>query len=48
MLRANAEAAQRLGLYGAPSFTTEDGELFWGDDRLENALDRAAGLAPTP
>lgn len=47
-LRANTEAAQRLGLYGAPSFTTEDGELFWGDDRLEDALDWAAGRAPIP
>jgi len=37
-LRAQTEAAQRLGLFGAPSFTTEDGELFWGNDRLEAAL----------
>jgi len=33
-----AEAASR-GLFGAPSFVTEAGELFWGDDRLEQALD---------
>ena len=32
------EEAQRLGLFGAPSFTTADGELFWGNDRLEQAL----------
>ncbi|MEM7545359.1 MAG: 2-hydroxychromene-2-carboxylate isomerase [Pseudomonadota bacterium] len=32
-----ADAAAR-GLFGAPSFTREDGELFWGDDRLEDAL----------
>jgi len=31
-------AAQRLGVFGAPSFTTADGELFWGNDRLEQAL----------
>jgi len=37
-LRAQTEAAQRLGIYGAPSFTTADGELFWGNDRLERAL----------
>ncbi len=42
-LRANTEEAQRLGLYGAPSFVTRDGELFWGNDRLEDALDWAAG-----
>lgn len=35
-----AEAASR-GIFGAPSFVTEDGELFWGDDRLEQALDWA-------
>jgi 2-hydroxychromene-2-carboxylate isomerase len=37
-LREESEAAQRLGLFGAPSFVTEDGELFWGNDRLEAAL----------
>src|SRR5262249_5117289 len=37
-LRAQTEEAQRLGLFGAPSFTTNDGELFWGNDRLEQAL----------
>ncbi len=37
-LRAQTEAAQQLGLFGAPSFTTADGELFWGNDRLEPAL----------
>lgn len=37
-LRATNEEAVSLGLFGAPSFTTEDGELFWGNDRLEDAL----------
>ena len=37
-LRAQTEEAQRLGLFGAPSFTTPDGELFWGNDRLEAAV----------
>jgi 2-hydroxychromene-2-carboxylate isomerase len=37
-LRVQTEEAQRLGLYGAPSFSTADGELFWGNDRLEQAL----------
>lgn len=37
-LRGNTEEAQARGIFGAPSFTTESGELFWGDDRLEDAL----------
>ena len=37
-LRANTGEAQRLGIFGAPSFVTADGELFWGNDRLEQAL----------
>ena len=37
-LRTRGEEAQALGIFGAPSFITEDGELFWGDDRLEQAL----------
>jgi 2-hydroxychromene-2-carboxylate isomerase len=38
-LRAQTEQAQQLGIFGAPSFVTADGELFWGNDRLEAALD---------
>jgi 2-hydroxychromene-2-carboxylate isomerase len=37
-LRAQTEEAQRLGIFGAPTFVTADGELFWGNDRLEAAL----------
>jgi 2-hydroxychromene-2-carboxylate isomerase len=37
-LRANTEEAQRLGIFGAPTFVLEDGEMFWGNDRLEQAL----------
>ena len=37
-LRRQTNEAQGLGIFGAPSFTTEDGELFWGNDRLERAL----------
>ena len=40
-LRMENEAAKRAGLFGAPSITTEDGELFWGNDRLDMALDWA-------
>lgn len=44
-LRRETDEAIRLGLFGAPSFVTADGELFWGNDRLEAALDWAAGRA---
>jgi 2-hydroxychromene-2-carboxylate isomerase len=37
-LRAETEAAEALGIFGAPSFVTADNELFWGNDRLERAL----------
>ena len=40
-LRRETEHAADLGIFGAPSFFTEDGELFWGNDRLEDALDWA-------
>ena len=42
-LRAQTEEAQHLGIFGAPSFTTPDGELFWGADRLDDAVDWVAG-----
>jgi 2-hydroxychromene-2-carboxylate isomerase len=37
-LRADTAQAQELDIFGAPSFRTADGELFWGNDRLETAL----------
>ena len=36
-LRSQTEEAGQLGIFGAPSFTV-GGELFWGQDRLEQAL----------
>lgn len=36
-LRSQTERAPELGLFGAPSFRVGD-ELFWGNDRLEDAL----------
>ncbi|MDX3809121.1 DsbA family protein [Bosea thiooxidans] len=40
-LRAEIEYAKSIGIFGAPFFVTGDSELFWGDDRLEEALDWA-------
>lgn len=37
-LRTETEQAAGLGIFGAPSFVTPDGELFWGNDRLEAAF----------
>ncbi|WP_134498579.1 2-hydroxychromene-2-carboxylate isomerase [Microvirga pakistanensis] len=42
--RLNDEALSR-GVFGAPSFFAEDGEMFWGNDRLEQALDWAVTQA---
>ena len=41
-LRDQTDEAKRLCIFGAPSFVVE-GELFWGNDRLENALAWGAG-----
>ena len=43
LLRERTERAVELGIFGAPSFVV-GGELFWGDDRLEDALAWAAGV----
>lgn len=40
-LREETALAAGLGMFGAPCFVTGDGELFWGNDRLEDALDWA-------
>ena len=41
-LVAETDAAKQLGIFGSPTFTIGR-ELFWGDDRLEDALAFAAG-----
>ena len=41
-LKSECARAVELGVFGAPSLVTDDGELFWGDDRLEQGLDWAA------
>ena len=46
-LRAASEEALTKGLFGAPSFVTDDGELFWGHDRMDAALDWAVRHAQT-
>ncbi|PTS89755.1 MULTISPECIES: 2-hydroxychromene-2-carboxylate isomerase [unclassified Caulobacter] len=40
-LKQHVAQARDQGVFGAPSFVTADGELFWGNDRLEQALDWA-------
>jgi 2-hydroxychromene-2-carboxylate isomerase len=37
-LRQATDEAMRLKLFGAPSFATPKGEVFWGNDRLEAAI----------
>jgi len=37
-LREETQEAEQRGLFGAPTFITADGELFWGNDRLERAI----------
>jgi 2-hydroxychromene-2-carboxylate isomerase len=36
-LTAETDAAQALGIFGSPTFAV-GAELFWGDDRLEDAI----------
>ncbi|MBS0247128.1 MAG: 2-hydroxychromene-2-carboxylate isomerase [Proteobacteria bacterium] len=45
-LREQTDEAIALGIFGAPSFVTADGELFWGNDRLEDALEWATSPPP--
>jgi 2-hydroxychromene-2-carboxylate isomerase len=37
-LRRQTTEAQQRGIFGAPTFLTPNGEPFWGDDRLEQAI----------
>jgi 2-hydroxychromene-2-carboxylate isomerase len=43
-LRAQTDLAATCGMFGAPTFRTSDGELFWGDDRLALAVEWAQQL----
>ena len=40
-LRSETARAESLGIFGAPNLVTADGEVFWGNDRLEEGLDWA-------
>jgi 2-hydroxychromene-2-carboxylate isomerase len=52
-LKQETDAARQLGIFGAPTFVAGR-EIFWGDDRLEDAVAflrrrrRSAGKARTP
>jgi 2-hydroxychromene-2-carboxylate isomerase len=45
-LRDATAAAERAGVFGAPSFVPRSGELFWGHDRMADALAWAARAGP--
>jgi len=46
-LAAATDEARRLGIFGVPTFATR-GEIFWGDDRLDDAIrwHRKGALVP--
>jgi hypothetical protein len=35
--KGSTDGARKAGVFGSPTFTTS-GELFWGDDRIEDAV----------
>jgi 2-hydroxychromene-2-carboxylate isomerase len=43
MLREATESAHALGVFGVPTVEVA-GELFWGDDRLEDAAAHARSV----
>jgi len=46
-LRAQTEDARRRGVFGAPTFFV-GAEMFWGNDRLDDALRLASELSQSP
>jgi 2-hydroxychromene-2-carboxylate isomerase len=42
LLKAECARASEIGIIGAPCLVAPDGEVFWGNDRLEQGLDWAA------
>ncbi|HEX8570250.1 MAG TPA: 2-hydroxychromene-2-carboxylate isomerase [Caulobacteraceae bacterium] len=47
-LAAQVDEARARAIFGAPNCVTDDGELFWGNDRLEQAVAWAANRAKEP
>lgn len=45
-LKAECSRAAEIGLPGAPCLVTSDGEVFWGNDRLEEGLEWAREIRP--
>jgi len=45
--KRDTEEAKALGVFGSPSFVV-DGEVFWGDDRLEDAIEWFKAKAQPP
>jgi 2-hydroxychromene-2-carboxylate isomerase len=43
-LKTNTQAARDAGIFGSPSFTCADGEVFWGHDRMIEAVAWAAHI----
>jgi 2-hydroxychromene-2-carboxylate isomerase len=46
LLVEETEEAKRLGIFGSPTFVVGN-ELFWGDDRLEDAITWARSQGPS-
>ncbi len=49
LIESETQAAGERGIFGSPTFAV-DGELFWGDDRLEDAVSwyRHGAVRPVP
>lgn len=45
-LRRSTGEALAAGVFGVPTFGLEDGELFWGHDRLDHLAARLSGRLP--
>lgn len=44
-LAEETEAIKQAGVFGSPSFLV-DGEVFWGDDRLDDAVQWSRNRSP--
>ncbi len=47
---AATDEARALGIFGSPTFVVDGSELFWGDDRIEHAINwhRRRSVSPPP